>query len=124
LFAEPGAESSLWPRSRVRALFESSVDATRALDAALEASGVAALAGASIDRLEDADWVAAAQAQFEPLRIGRRLWIVPTWHAPPDPSAVNIVLDCGAAFGTGGHAAARHCLELHGGDGAQGGGRG
>ena len=106
VFAEPGAESALWPRCRVTALFP--VDAN--LDAALEDSG-ATFTGASIDRLEDEDWVALTQRQFEPIRAGERLWIVPTWHEAPDPAAVNIVLDPGAAFGTGSHPTTRLCLE-------------
>jgi ribosomal protein L11 methyltransferase len=39
------------------------------------------------------------------------LWIVPTWHAAPEPGAINIVLDPGAAFGTGSHPTTRLCLE-------------
>jgi len=35
---------------------------------------------------------------------------VPTWHAPPQPGAVNIVLDPGAAFGTGSHPTTRLVL--------------
>jgi len=65
---------------------------------------------ASVDRLEDADWVARTQREFEPIRAGERLWIVPTWHAAPEPDAVNVVLDPGAAFGTGSHPTTRLCL--------------
>jgi ribosomal protein L11 methyltransferase len=105
VFAEPGADAALWPRCRVTALFPEDA----ALDAALDASGVA-ITAASIDRLEDADWVGLTQRQFEPMRVGERLWIVPTWHEPPDPGAINIALDPGAAFGTGSHPTTRLCL--------------
>ena len=110
VFAEPGAESAVWPRCRVSALFAADADLARALGAALAAADVADAASASIDRLEDADWVRESQRQFEPLRVGERLWIVPTWHEPPQPQATNIVLDPGAAFGTGSHATTRLCL--------------
>ena len=111
MFDEPGAQASPWPRCRVSALFPDAARVASAVDAALAACHIDSLAAASIDRLEDADWVALTQAQFAPIRAGERLWIVPTWHAPPDPGAVNIVLDPGAAFGTGSHATTRMCLE-------------
>lgn len=111
VFAEPGADTSPWPRCRVSALFPDAARVDGAIDAALAACGIESLAAASIDRLEDADWVALTQAQFAPIRAGERLWIVPTWHTPPDPGAVNIVLDPGAAFGTGSHPTTRMCLE-------------
>jgi ribosomal protein L11 methyltransferase len=110
VYAEPGAKASLWPRCRVSALFAADRDAASAIEAALESSGVTALVGASTERVEDADWVALTQRQFDPIRAGERLWIVPTWHAPPQPGAVNIVLDPGAAFGTGSHPTTRLCL--------------
>ena len=110
MFAEPGADMALWPRCRVSALFAGDADAARAAGEALDASGVASIGGASVERVEDADWVALTQRQFEPIRAGERLWIVPTWHQPPEPGAVNIVLDPGAAFGTGSHPTTRLCL--------------
>lgn len=109
LFAEPGAESSLWPRCRVTALFSADANLDQALGEVLSESGPA-LEAASIDRLEDADWVTLTQRQFEPIQAGERLWIVPTWHAPPRPDAINIVLDPGAAFGTGSHPTTKLCL--------------
>ena len=36
---------------------------------------------------------------------------MPTWHTPPDPAAINIVLDPGLAFGTGAHPTTRLCLR-------------
>ena len=51
------------------------------------------------------------QSQFDPIRISQRLWIVPTWHTPSDPDAINIVLDPGLAFGTGSHPTTRLCLR-------------
>lgn len=110
VFAEPGADVHLWPRCRVSALFAVDADVNRALDGALAARGIETLAAASISRVEDADWVALTQKQFEPIRAGERLWIVPTWHEPPRKDAVNIVLDPGAAFGTGSHPTTRLCL--------------
>jgi ribosomal protein L11 methyltransferase len=55
--------------------------------------------------------VRASQAQFAPIRISARLWIVPSWHAAPDPDALNIRLDPGLAFGTGSHPTTRLCLR-------------
>jgi ribosomal protein L11 methyltransferase len=105
IFGEPGAQGGSWDRCRLTALFPEETD----IGATLERSGVAATA-ASLDRLEDADWVALTQRQFAPIRAGERLWIVPTWHEPPSPGDVNIVLDPGAAFGTGTHPTTRLCL--------------
>jgi ribosomal protein L11 methyltransferase len=105
VFAEPGAQAAFWDRCRLTALFPLDTD----VSAALEESGVEAL-DASVDRLEDEDWVARTQRQFDPIRAGERLWIVPTWHEPPRPDDVNIVLDPGAAFGTGSHPTTRLCL--------------
>ncbi|MCY1396542.1 Ribosomal protein L11 methyltransferase [compost metagenome] len=45
------------------------------------------------------------------MRFGRRLWIVPSWHAAPEPEAVNLLLDPGLAFGTGTHPTTALCLE-------------
>ena len=110
VFGEPGADVSPWPRCRVTALFPAEAPVDDAIGRALEAAGAESLAAASIDRLEDADWVAQTQRQFAPIQAGERLWIVPTWHEAPDPAAVNVVLDPGAAFGTGSHPTTRLCL--------------
>ena len=111
IFGEPGAESALWNHCRVTALFPGDSDASSCVEEALARSRTPALAAASLDRVDDIDWVAHTQRQFDPIRVSQRLWIVPTWHAPPDADAINLVLDPGAAFGTGSHPTTRLCLE-------------
>ncbi len=110
IFAEPGAEAGVWPRCRIVALLPEALDARAVLAGALAEAGCEPLEPAGHDRLEDADWVRETQRQFAPIRAGERLWIVPTWHAAPDPGAVNLVLDPGAAFGTGSHPTTRLVL--------------
>ena len=110
VFGEPGADAGLWPRCRVSALFGADAALDHVVSGALESAGVDALGSASVERVEDADWVSLTQRQFEPIRAGRKLWIVPTWHQPPEPGATNVVLDPGAAFGTGSHPTTRLCL--------------
>jgi ribosomal protein L11 methyltransferase len=111
LYAEPGEPAgALWPVSRITALFAADADWRQALFAAATAQGAPAPLY-ELRPVADADWVRATQAQFTPIRITDRLWIVPTWCEPVDPAAVNIALDPGLAFGTGSHPTTRLCLE-------------
>jgi ribosomal protein L11 methyltransferase len=110
VFGEPGSDTHAWPRTRVSALFNLTFPARAALQEALAASEAEVDGDVRIERIEDADWVALTQRQFEPLQVGRNLWIVPTWYKPPHPEAVNVILDPGAAFGTGSHPTTRLCL--------------
>ena len=110
VFGEPGADASLWPRTCVSALFNARFDAAGALASAFAECGMAPPADLEIRRIEDADWVALTQKQFQPIHVGARIWIVPTWYELPDPDAVNVILDPGAAFGTGSHPTTRLCL--------------
>jgi ribosomal protein L11 methyltransferase len=110
VFGEPGADVMLWERCYVGGLFNLGFDVPGALRAALAESGAQPLEPPVFDRIEDADWVALTQRQFEPIRVAERLWIVPTWHQAPQPHAINVILDPGAAFGTGSHPTTRLCL--------------
>ncbi|MDR3314726.1 MAG: 50S ribosomal protein L11 methyltransferase [Oscillospiraceae bacterium] len=60
------------------------------------------------------DWEHNWKAYFHPLPVGKRLLIQPAWEAP-DPAAspdrVKLLLEPGAAFGSGSHATTRLCLE-------------
>jgi ribosomal protein L11 methyltransferase len=112
IFAESGeAPASGWNSNRVGALFAIDADLYTLVPEALAAAGLAATEAFRIERVEDADWVRLTQSQFNPIPITPRLWIVPSWHTPPDPSAINIALDPGVAFGTGAHPTTRLCLR-------------
>jgi ribosomal protein L11 methyltransferase len=65
----------------------------------------------TVARVAEEDWVRRSQAQFGPIRIAERLWIVPSWHEPPDPAAIVVRLDPGLAFGTGSHVSTRLVLQ-------------
>jgi ribosomal protein L11 methyltransferase len=78
---------------------------------AAKAIGIAPPAIECRTAIADTDWVQATQSQFPPTRISDRLWIVPTWHEPPDPEAIVVRLDPGVAFGTGTHPTTRLCLR-------------
>ncbi len=82
-----------------------------ALVAAAAATAAIALPAFAVARVEEQDWVRRSQAQFGPIRVAERLWIVPSWHAPPDPGATVVRLDPGLAFGTGSHVSTRLVLQ-------------
>ena len=109
IYAEGGEAPRAWRRSVVRALVAANTDAAALVAAACSQAGLET-ASYRVQQVADQDWVRLTQAQFAPIRISRRLWVVPTWHAAPDPAAVNIVLDPGIAFGTGNHPTTRLCL--------------
>lgn len=113
LFGEPGVtpERQAWQMNRVHVLLDVAIDPAALLQSAAAACALPVPAIESIRAVEDADWVRLTQAQFPPVRVSERLWIVPTWHAPPDPLAIAIRLDPGAAFGTGTHPTTRLCLR-------------
>jgi len=105
LYAEPGTDAlRLWPQNRLSALVALQTDAAALIAAAAHAAGLCAAPAYRVARLDDEDWVRRTQSQFAPLRAGERLWIVPSWCAPPvEQDAVVVRLDPGLAFGTGSH---------------------
>lgn len=111
IFGEPGEPvDQLWEKSIVVALLEESANADIMAAAAANATRIT-LPPYTISTVEDQDWVRLTQAQFDPIPISARLWITPTWHECPDPTAVSIQLDPGLAFGTGSHPTTRLCLK-------------
>jgi ribosomal protein L11 methyltransferase len=126
IFGEPDMPQTQpqgWHRTRLSVL----------LAADVKEASVFAAAAASLDAPEprdrasrlfaDEDWVRQSQAQFEPIPIGERLLITPSWHRAGtarlahrdafsrDASRLQIVLDPGLAFGTGSHPTTRLCLQ-------------
>ncbi|MEI7210640.1 50S ribosomal protein L11 methyltransferase [Pectobacterium carotovorum] len=106
----PG-ETRLWGDTDAIALYDAETD-MNAVIAILEQEP---LLGAGfkhkIEQLEDKDWEREWMDNFHPMQFGKRLWICPSWRDIPDPTAVNVMLDPGLAFGTGTHPTTALCLQ-------------
>ena len=111
IFGEPGdPPPGIWVQNTVSALFDVGVDITQVISDLNNTTGFKDLSF-STENIAEQDWVRATQSQFDPIKIRDNLWIVPTWHAAPNPNALNIVLDPGLAFGTGSHPTTHLCLS-------------
>jgi ribosomal protein L11 methyltransferase len=64
-----------------------------------------------LEQLEDKDWEREWMDNFHPIKFGKRLWVCPSWRDIPDPTAVNVMLDPGLAFGTGTHPTTALCMQ-------------
>lgn len=102
----PGAQP-LWPNIVVLALYtleqEASDSITYLTSRFLDLTY-------TIAPVPEQDWERACMDQFQPQQFGQRLWVSPSWLTPPDPAAVNLILDPGLAFGTGNHSTTSLCL--------------
>jgi ribosomal protein L11 methyltransferase len=113
LFGEPGLtpDRTAWQRSRVIALLSPGQEPAVLLAAAANDIGLGEAPSFDVREVEEQDWVRLTQSQFEPIPIGERIWVVPSWHDAPDPDALVLELDPGLAFGTGSHPTTRLCME-------------
>jgi len=105
----PG-ETPLWQKLSLLALFPESVDPDLLKYLFFDRLS-AQVIGWRHKKLEDQDWVRAWMDDFKPMQFGDNLWICPSWTLPPNPQAVNLMLDPGLAFGSGTHPTTALCLE-------------
>lgn len=101
----------VWKRARVLALFSEDTDVSAAMQMVAVLLALPAAPSYQSETVADQDWVRVWMERWRPIQFGNNLWVVPSWLAPPDPSAANIILDPGMAFGTGTHATTAMCLE-------------
>ncbi|MBU6468019.1 MAG: 50S ribosomal protein L11 methyltransferase [Betaproteobacteria bacterium] len=112
VFGEPGYETDqLWPWCTLKVLIDFKDNAADLIERACAEIELSDIPAFQVDVIEDQDWVQLTQSQFEPIQINDHMWIVPTWHTPPDEQAINIRIDPGQAFGTGGHPTTQLCLN-------------
>jgi ribosomal protein L11 methyltransferase len=113
LFGEPGMEptEAAWERSRVVALADVDANHATIVADATKAIGLSYALPFALRPVEEQDWVRLTQSQFDPIHIGQRIWVVPSWHEAPEPDALILELDPGLAFGTGSHPTTRLCME-------------
>ncbi len=110
-FFEPApGEMPLWDQVKVTALFESSIDPFL-VHAIMDGLSNIQLIHWRHERLEDEDWERRWMDEFKPIHFGNDLWICPSWLKPPQPNAINLMLDPGLAFGSGTHETTALCLE-------------
>ena len=102
-------ETPLWDDCVMTALFSSKIDTNNVNEQMT--TYLSGTINARWEQLEDKDWSQEWKQHFQPLKCGDRLWICPSWIAPPDPHAVNLILDPGLAFGTGSHPTTHLCLR-------------
>ncbi len=106
----PG-KMELWQETIVIGLFDQAVDLNPIL-AYLEQQQLDGLIkNFRLQHVVDQDWERVCLEHFKPIQFGNRLWICPSWQTPPDPTAVNVILDPGLAFGTGTHPTTALCLQ-------------
>jgi ribosomal protein L11 methyltransferase len=115
IFAEPGEPVSdgAWRRTRLIALLDpqSTLSGDQLLAQAARECELTEWPTPSFREVADQDWVSLTQSQFDPIEIGPRLTIRPSWHQPSTISEREVILDPGLAFGTGSHPTTRMCLE-------------
>jgi ribosomal protein L11 methyltransferase len=107
---EPGVgETPLWQHIRVTALYPADTD----MDAVLGHFPARQLEQCAqrIEILEDKDWEREWMSHYQPMQFGEHFWVCPSWIDPPDPTATNLLLDPGLAFGTGTHPTTALCLK-------------
>lgn len=106
----PG-HTPVWQESIVTGMFDSNRHPEQLYQSLVERLPQHLLTSLHQSQLEDQDWVQAYRDHYYPIQCADKLWIVPSWHEAPDPIAVNICLDPGLAFGTGGHPTTSLCLS-------------
>ena len=97
----------LWPNVVVEALYAEELEAELAMQVLAEKYPNLTY---SIQPLIDQDWERVCKDDVVAQQFGSRLWICPSWLTPPEPNAVNLILDPGLAFGTGTHPTTFLCL--------------
>ncbi len=105
----PGS-NPLWTRTEVIGLFPAETE-MKDIKHRLEQEAGELFSSWQLQALEEKEWSRAWMEEFQPMLFGKHLWICPSWHTPPEPDAVNILLDPGLAFGTGTHPTTALCLE-------------
>jgi len=104
----------LWDKSRLIALFDAEQPLAyqmQQLSSLYKEETQQDFPNFKLELVEDKDWVREWMDTYQPIQFGDRLWICPSWLDEPDPSAVNLKLDPGLAFGSGTHPTTALCLR-------------
>jgi len=102
-------ETPLWNTIKLSALFDKKISKEVFLDFI---KGVPH-SNLYINKLDDQNWIEKYQANFKPIRFGKKLWVVPSWSRMPlNQEGIELKMDPGMAFGSGSHETTQLCLEF------------
>lgn len=107
IFEPPLGDMPLWPHVVIEALYTDYASATLAQDIVKIHSPHLQQ---TIHELPEQDWTRVCLEDIQPQQFGERFWVCPSWIEPPEPQAINLILDPGLAFGTGTHPTTALCL--------------
>ena len=99
----PLAEESL-----IEIYFDSVLEAEIARQALPDGLGIRT---AETKEYKEQDWTTFWRHHFHAMELGKTLRIVPEWETAPEDKRINILINPGLSFGTGGHFTTRFCLE-------------
>lgn len=109
LFEPPPGATPIWDDVTYTGLFDANTDMDLVEMALRNALGHDI--PIRIEALEDKHWEREWMKSYKPIPFGSRLWVCPSWLTPPNPNAINMMLDPGLAFGTGTHPTTAMCLQ-------------
>ncbi|MGH1487610.1 MAG: 50S ribosomal protein L11 methyltransferase [Cellvibrionaceae bacterium] len=110
-------ETPLWDHARITGLFSADCNTEQINGVLSEALSTLSTSTSTLtpnlrwEQLEDKDWEREWMDNYHPIQCGDSLWICPSWQSPPNPSATNVLLDPGLAFGTGTHPTTFLCMK-------------
>ena len=111
IFLEILNETPLWESVFILSLFSETTDLEPLISELGQDRAIVNRNELKIKTLADQDWETKWMVDFQPMQFGDKLWVCPSWITPPDPSAKNIILDPGLAFGSGDHPTTSLCLS-------------
>ena len=108
-YVDEELESQYRGVSRVKVYVEDSSSGRATLARWTEALGIEP----ETRTIADEDWEDNWKQYYKPIPVGGTLLVLPKWEPEPEGNTRKVLkLDPGLAFGTGGHATTRMCLEL------------
>lgn len=110
IFEPALGETPLWQQTRLTGLFPGTTD-TRVTSDIIADYLKGPMPPHRWEILEDKDWEKAWMENYQPIQCSDNFWICPSWLKPPQPEAINLILDPGLAFGSGTHPSTFLCLQ-------------
>lgn len=109
---EPGNSLQLWQKVVIKGLYgDENQDLINKFKKWVDENLSQASLTFMQEEILEEDWIAATKASFPPLKMTENFWIIPKWQKICDPSATNLFINPGLAFGTGNHATTSLCLK-------------